>query len=479
MTNKDSLEKPASVSYAKAGSYYFVGTLFNKGISFITVPIFTRLLSTSDYGLATTYNSYEAIFAMIVGFALHMGIRQAFIDYKDEIDDFTSSVVTFTVIAGTIVALLIAGVLSFFDMGISTELMVVCLFHALSAAILQDFSYYLMMKYQYKFRTFLMIAPNLIASIISVIVIVLFMDSNLYLGRVLPLAFVNIAFGLFVVLYIYRKSGPKLNHKYLKYALKLSVPLIMQGIALNILSQSDRLMITAFADSSQTGIYSLIYNFSMIATVITTTLEGIWVPWFLQRLKAKETDKINDMARYYDRFMAFCMVGLLLIGPEIVKVLASEPYWEGISIIPPIVLSNYVIFAYTLYVNIEHYHKKTVFITVNTMIAAATNIVLNYILIPQYGYVAAAYTTLVSYLLSFVLHARYAKRLEPDLYPLKFFVPSILQLTVAVLIFYFAMDMPVIRWILAVIYVAFMAIKYKEVILRFLPERFKKRVTKS
>ena len=58
--------------YKKAGTYYLVGNIFNKGIAFLTVPIFTRILSTNDYGIVTTYNSWIGILAMILGFALHM-----------------------------------------------------------------------------------------------------------------------------------------------------------------------------------------------------------------------------------------------------------------------------------------------------------------------------------------------------------------------------------------------------------------------
>lgn len=72
------------INMKKQSTSYLFGTLFNKGIAFFTVPIFTRLLSTSDYGVVTTYNSWIAILAMVVGFALHSGIRIAFVDFKDE-----------------------------------------------------------------------------------------------------------------------------------------------------------------------------------------------------------------------------------------------------------------------------------------------------------------------------------------------------------------------------------------------------------
>ena len=68
--------------YKKASTCYLIGNIFNKGIAFLTVPIFTRILSTSDYGIVTTYNSWIGIVSMLLGFALHMAIRSSFIDYR-------------------------------------------------------------------------------------------------------------------------------------------------------------------------------------------------------------------------------------------------------------------------------------------------------------------------------------------------------------------------------------------------------------
>ena len=166
------------------------------------------------------------------------------------------------------------------------------------------------------------------------------------------------------------------------------------------------------------------------------------------------------VAKDYINLMTYAMVALILIAPEVVKILANESYWEGISIIPPVVLANYVIFAYSLYVNIEHYYKKTPYITVNTIIAAASNIVLNFIFIPRYGYIAAAYTTLASYFISFVLHTRYAKKLEPNLYPLKRFLYPLIELLAVTILFYVFEETFEIRWAIMIIYI--LAMFYKE-----------------
>lgn len=452
-----------------ASTYYLFGSLFNKGIAFFTVPIFTRLLSTSDYGIVTTYNSCIAILSMVVGFALHTGIRIAFVDYKDEMKDFIATTTTFTLLSGGVLSAIIMLISRLVSFNLNTALIVLCLLQSVATALIEDYSMYLMMQYRYKFRTALMILPNLIAVVLSIITIKFILTDNLYLGRIIPTTSTIIMFGLMVCLLVYSKSRCLLNREYLKYALSFSLPLILHGIALNILSQSDLTMITWLADSSQTGIYSLIHNFSMIATVITTSLEGIWVPWFYNKLQKKNYSEINVVAKDYINLMTYCMIGVIMAGPEVVKLLASSTYWDGIKIIPPIVISNFIIFAYTLYVNIEHYHKKTKGITINTIIAAITNIVLNFLFISRFGYVAAAYTTLTSYLVSFILHARKSKKLEPDLYPIKYFTLPLVEIAVATILFYVFMDNAIVRWFDVILFVIAMLVKERKRIKVYFP----------
>ena len=119
------------------------------------------------------------------------------------------------------------------------------------------------------------------------------------MGRIVPNVLVNVGFGLLTVALVYKKSRVFFKREYINYALKISAPLVLHGIALSILSQSDRTMITVLADASQTGIYSLIYNFAMIATVITTSFEGVWVPWFTENLKKREIGQINVLVKDY------------------------------------------------------------------------------------------------------------------------------------------------------------------------------------
>ena len=460
--------------YKKAGTYYFIGNLFNKGIAFLTVPIFTRILSTSDYGIINTYGTWISIISIFVSLAIYMGIRASFIDYRDNIDDFLSTCTTFTLLNGFSVSLIFIIISRALTIKISTSLLFLCAIQSVATAILQNYSMYLMMQFRYKFRTALMILPNLVSVIISIILIVFFINDDKYLGRIVPQAIVHLIIATIVIILIYKSSNRVFNKEYLKYALAISTPLVLHGISLNILSQSDRTMITWLADAGQSGIYSLVYNFSMIATVITTSLDGIWVPWFTKSLMESKETEINSRAKKYIDFMTIAMISVMLIGPEAVKILAPVQYWDGISIIPPIVISNFVIFAYTLYVNIEHYYKKTPYITINTIIAACSNLILNYIFIPKYGYVAAAYTTLASYLLSFILHSNYSRSLNSRLYPIKTFAIPLAEIAIAVSVFCLFKEMWFIRWMLVVLFLALSIYINRTFLYELLPERLKR-----
>ena len=114
-------------NYKKAGTFYLVGNVFNKGIAFLTVPVFTRILSTSDYGIVTTYNSWIGILSMIMGFALHMSIRMASVDYKEKIDDFMSTIVMFTSITSAVMIAIAFVCIKVFHIDINLSLVIICM----------------------------------------------------------------------------------------------------------------------------------------------------------------------------------------------------------------------------------------------------------------------------------------------------------------------------------------------------------------
>lgn len=438
-----------NTSYKKASLCYLIGNFFNKGLAFLTIPIFTRLLSTTDYGIINTYSSWAGILSMIVGFAMHMSIRNAFVDYKDDTDSYLSTIIKFTLLSSLGFMLIFYAVVKIFRINISLSLVFICLFHSVASSIIEDVSCYFMMKYNYIKRTILMILPNLISVCVAIFLISYILKKDLYLGKIIPEALTIIIFAIILSI-CYTKKG--FNTAYIKHALKISVPLILHGAALNILSNSDRIMITWLADASQAGIYSLVYSLGMVTYAITVSIDGIWIPWFTNKMKEKSYDEINYITKDYIKLITYIMCVLIIVSPEILKILASKSYWEGIKLIPIIIVANFLFFAYNIYSNLEHYYKKSNQITALTILAAVLNLVLNYIFIPKFGYVAAAFTTAISYFVIFILHSIYSKTLNSNVFSIKMFVLPIIEIFIFCALFYLLTDHAIIRWAVAVIY---------------------------
>ena len=90
---------------------------------------------------------------------------------------------------------------------------------------------------------------------------------------------------------------------------------------------------------------------------------------------------------------------MTFLAPEIVQILATEEYYEAIYIMPPIAAGVFLTCVSNMYTNVLIYYKKTQYIMLAAIIAALSNVILNFIFIRKYGYMAAAYTTLFAYII--------------------------------------------------------------------------------
>lgn len=159
----------------------------------------------------------------------------------------------------------------------------------------------------------------------------------------------------------------------------------------------------------------------------------------------------------------------MLIGPEVIGILASPEYAEAVYCIPPVAASIFFTYLYTLFINVEFYFEKTQYSMIVSVLGAALNILLNYLLVPRFGYVAAGYTTLVCYVLFAIGHgflcAALKKKAEIKL-PL-FSVHKIMILSTFVLLYTALINIlykyPMVRVSLAGICILVILIKHKKI----------------
>lgn len=438
---------------SKASIYYLIGNLFNKGIVFLTIPIFTRMLSTSEYGIVNTYLSWVPILSLILGLSLTNTIRNAYVDFKEDIENYINSILSLSILSSIICSLIILLVSKYFFVKIDLILVIMCLIQAYMTFIYNTIDVKYMMSMDYVKKTKLLVIPNIIIVLLS-IVMIKSIKTDRHLARIGAYVIVMSVVGVYYLFKYLLNRRTKTNKFYWKYGLKLSLPLIFHGLSINILSTSDRSMLTAFVGTSESGIYSLVYSLSMMINVVTISLENVWIPWFTNKMKQRDRKTINKYSEYYIQLVLIIMLIMLVISPEILTIMAPKEYWEGKKLMPPLIFSSFLLFLYTLNVNTEYFYGSTKVMATSTVVAATSNLVLNFIFIPKYGYMAAACTTLISYVISFLMHYKISHKLDDKLFPRILFIKPIIILICFITFFYLTLNTPIVR--LGVSFIIFM-----------------------
>lgn len=391
---------------AKAGIGYVIGNYLLKGLQFFTIPIFSRLMSPADYGIYNTFVAYESIFFVIVGFAIHTSFKNAKYKYEEYYDEYVSSSLLLLIINFLLwfIILLCSSTFLVEILKLNRISLTMLLMYSFSSAVITCINSHLALNYQYK--SFILIsAINAISNIlISIILINTAFSNETYLGRIIGTTLPAFLISIILVFIMFKNERPRNCKEYWKWGLGYSLPIVPHGISQVILNQFDRIMIQNMIGSIQAGIYSFAYNIYMIISVTTTSLGNAWEPWFYEKMNKQEYSEIRERSSQYVLGVLVFTIVVMLLSPEMIKILANKSYWDAQYSVLPIIAAGYYSFLYTLPSSVEYYYSKTKYIAFGTMFSAILNIVLNYIFILKFGYIAAAYTTLLTYFVYFIMH---------------------------------------------------------------------------
>lgn len=449
MSNSERIEKNKKF-YLKSGILSIVGYVFNKSISFLMIPILTKIMTTADYGIVNTYLAWVSILSYIIGLALEYSIRTAYTDYKDNYESYISatyllSLITFLCI-GTVVFMLNKFVLH----QSNDFICVLCVVHAYIISLINYISVKYTMQEKIAKKVSILLFPNLISAILSIILILNFADDK-YMGRILGCVIVFVPVGIFVIISQFFEASPQINKGIIKYSLMVSIPMVFHGLGHIVLSSSDRLIIKHFHGDELTGIYSLVYNFVQVVVAINAAIESVWIPWFTQQMEKNRTEVVNRLGSWYAILMSVLVSCLVLAAPELIIIVSTNDYLQGKEIVLPLLLSSYAIFLYSFPINIEIFYKKTKWIALLTAIAAALNFILDWLLVPKYGMMAAAYVTLVSYVVLLILHYVMSRKLTREVFLLKMYVIPTLIVLIASVLFVVFKEYGFLRWSISVL----------------------------
>lgn len=407
----------------KASVAYTVCNILQRCMSFITLPLFTRILTTDEYGQSSVYSSWLSIVTIFISLYLGYGsFSKAMMKFEKQRDRYIASangICVFIAVLFFIVYLPFRNQFNTF-LEMPTTLVVFMIFEIIAGNALQCWNG--KMRFEYKYKS--VVAVTLVMSVLSPImsyILIINSDEKGY-ARIIGNSIVTIAIGGFLLIQNWIKEKRIYTKEFWKYALGFNIPLIPYYLSQVVFNQSDRIMISHIQGVDKAGIYNVAYTLATVLTIVLNAINNAYVPWLYERVKNEEREKNQSVASGIAILMAVLLLGIILVAPEIIFIMAGEKYMEAIWVVPPVAMSLLLLFYSQLFVNIEFYFEDKKSLVTNTAGAAILNIVLNAMLIPVFGFVVAAYTTLASYIVFALMHyfayckILKARNLPKDLY---------------------------------------------------------------
>lgn len=450
----------------KASFWFLICAFLQKGISFITTPIFTRLLSTTEYGQYNIFISWLSILTVIVSLNLYSGVySRGVVKFESDRKVFSSSLQGLTL---TLVGMWTVIYLLFHDFWnhifkLTTIQMLLMFLMIWETAVFSFWSMEQRVDSKYKGLVFITLLTSIASPLLGILMVSISDDK--ITARIFGLALVQILAytGFFFVQML--RGRKFLSVAYWKHALAFNIPLIPHYLSMSVLNGADRIMIAKLVNESSAGIYSLAYSLSQIVTIFNVALLQTIEPWLYKKIRDKKIEEIAKVA--YPSFILIALVNfaLISIAPEAVAIFAPEEYYDAIWVIPPVAMSVFFMFSYTFFAVFEFYYEKTKLIAIATAVGAVLNIILNYIFIPIFGYYAAGYTTLICYMIYAAFHFIFMKKIcyqylngaEP--YNTKTYMCIAVLFIVAGFILLFSYNYTILRYSLILMMIVLVVIK--------------------
>lgn len=400
---------------ARASLAYMIANIVSKGVSVITVPIYTRLLTTTEIGVGTTYSSWYAIIYSIITLSLTSGsLNIAMMEYKDERNKYESCCLTITSITGVLFLIIYWSNIEFINK-VTTMTTSITILLGVSLIFNPALDlWYARQRYEYKYLSSVIVSLSItvFSAVLAIVIIVYLKNTDVDLGqvKVISQGSIQIGFALVFYFYIFIKGKTLFNKSMWKDALVWSLPLIVHSLSKSILDLSDRLMIAKICGKSEAGIYGTVYSFAMLSLIIWNAINTSLIPTTFEKLESNDKESLNAIIQPILVVFGGIAILLTLFAPEILLVFTTKEYMDAVYLIPALSAGIYFTALYNIFGNFLLFRKKTNVIMIGTVVAAISNITLNYIFIKMIGYMVAAYTTLVSFIMLALMQGLMSKK---------------------------------------------------------------------
>jgi O-antigen/teichoic acid export membrane protein len=405
----------------KNSGIYGISNILMKGIGFFLLPLYTAYLTTDDYGILSVVNSYSKLLAILFTFSLGRTTVRFYFIYKknpEDVKKLWGTIITFIYVA----AFVIGGIFMIFNNVLISPFIKNINFYPyvllgmITVMFNPAFAVY-QSTLQARHQAVKFGAQNIVRflfRLIIVITLVVVVQMGVT-GVLLANALTSVIFFIYAFIVFRKDIILGFNKKMLKKTLSYSVPLIPRSLANWAYGMISTIFLNNMKSASSAGIYSIGFQFGYIVSVVVDSVHNAFRPWFYENMENGEKGKeiIISYANAFTLFYACVALIISLFGKEILFVMVTEKFREAWVVIPFVTFSFvfsgiYYFFMYP----VEYSLKGAKYLNIPTFISAGINVGLNLLLIPYYGLLGAAITTLVAHIVSASITFQVSKRFE-------------------------------------------------------------------
>lgn len=449
-----------------------IGRLSTQLITFLLLPLYTALLSTSEYGIVDLLSTLVQLFIPIISLMVDQGTFRYLLSCTDESNKKTIISSSFLLLSllNLIFIIIYFILMIFIESNYKIWLLLIIVVTAYSNLFLQ-ISRGLKKTTDYAVGSFICSTSIIILNVICLVLLSMGatgMIFSIFVGNCLCCIF------LFFKLKIYRYlSFDSFDKKVVKDIVKYSVPLVPNQLSIWIMNSSDKLIVSYFLGTSANGILAISHKFPAIFMTFFNIFLLAWHESGTVHFNDKDKDRFfSDMFDMMLTFFSTICIGIIVVLPLVFNLLINNNYFEAYYNIPIYVIANVFNVVIGILGVVYVATKKTSEIARTTVLSAVLNIIINVLLINKIGLYAASISTFISYLIAMLYRLYDSKKYLSLSFNYRNIILIFVVTIISTIIYYLRNNL--ISWIFLLIFIL-IALYLNKAMLKSFLQMFKER----
>lgn len=378
-----------------------------KIISFLLVPLYTHVLSTTDYGQIDLVSTTVQLLIPILTLNIQDAVLRFALDESYDSDEVIGVGIKIVAISGIILgaALIILRYLGIIE--VEQKYLVFLYWSFLLGVINNCFSMYLKARDKVKILTVCGLINTFLTCLLNIVFLLglKWGVTGYLLANILGI--LAAVLGMYFGGGIYREAKFSKNNELIKMMIPYSLPLVMNSVAWWLNNASDRYILTFFCGAAINGVYAVSYK---IPTILSTLQTIFYNAWSISAItEFDKDDKDGFIGNIYSIYSCISFVGcscILVANIWLAKLLYANEFFQAWRFVPPLLLgtvfNGIALFEGCIFTAV----KKTKEVSNTTLIGAGINTVFNFVLIPNLGALGAAIATMLGYMFIWIVRTK-------------------------------------------------------------------------